>query len=138
MALIFLNNDNSPQPKRTGDRTIRFNSKTGNIVFSKAAVSEYDLKEGDRVLFAYDDKDTKKWYFLKTTNENGFEVKLKNGSMSLKNTPVSKKILQVAKVTESAAFMVSKEIQEIGGNKLYEIITSSPLCINMTRTVIKK
>ena len=63
----------------------------------------------DRLEFGCDENNPKEWFLHKTTDKRGFPLQFNRGGTRLRNKYICKTILDIAKVKESATFLVSKD-----------------------------
>lgn len=136
MKLIIYNIENA-RSGNNGERTFRINKETGLITLSREAARQYNLKEGDRIMFANDEENKKSWFFCKTTDEAGFLLKNNKGVFQFRNTFVADMLLSSLKIGKSAVFFIEKEPENMGGTDYYQLITSKPMEVDKVR-VFKK
>lgn len=124
MKLFIYNKENSVSSvSRSGERTIRVNRSNGVVYISKALSEALGLKENEKLLFANDEENPKDWYLCKTNDINGFSLKIDKSGVRFMNKYLSTKILDSAKVEDSATFFVSKEPLSNNEVLFYKIIT---------------
>lgn len=136
MKLIIYNKENA-RSGNLGEITCRVNKETGIITLSRAAVKQYQLHEGDRILMANDEENRKNWFFCKTTDETGFVLKDNKGIFQFSNTFIAELILNNLKIAKSATFFIEKEPETVEGNVFYKLMTSKPMDVDKVR-VLKK
>lgn len=136
MKLIIYNKENA-RSGNIGERTCRVNKETGLITLSREAVKQYELHEGDRILFANDEENKKDWFFCKTTDETGFALKDNKGTFQFRNTFLAELLLNSLKIAKSAVFFIEKEPEVVDGTDFYPLMTSKPMEVDKAR-VFKK
>ena len=110
MKFVIYNVENCrTRENRVGKRSIRFNSVTGNMYLSTKLAKEMNITMNDRLEFGCDENNPKEWFLHKTTDKRGFPLQFNRGGTRLRNKYICKTILDIAKVKESATFLVSKD-----------------------------
>lgn len=136
MKLVIYNIENS-KVDRNGERTCRVNGKTGVISFSRGTAKALGLKAGDHVQLANDEENPKVWFISKTDNEAGFVVTGKSLYFLIRNSFVANILLASLKVEKSASFLVAKEPLTIDGADFYQLITSKPINVDVSKITRK-
>lgn len=126
MKLKVFNQHNSKAAK-SGERKIHFSKKSGLIGISKTATEELGIKEGDKLLLAQDEENPCDWFLAKTTDDEGFALRLKSGSSAFNCSSLVSRVLDSLKIEQSAGFYNAKNPQKIEGKEYYLILTSKPL-----------
>lgn len=137
MKLIIYNIENS-NANRTDERLCRVNRGTGVFSFSGELVKCLGLKNGDRIIVANDQEDKKGWYIRKTDSKSGFVITGKDKALLIRNSFVAGLLLSSIKIEKSASFLVAKEPVVIDGEKYYQLITTKPINIDITKKIRKK
>ena len=107
MKFVIYNVENCrTRENRVGKRSIRFNSVTGNMYLSTKLAKEMNITMNDRLEFGCDENNPKEWFLHKTTDKRGFPLQFNRGGTRLRNKYICKTILDIAKVKESATFLV--------------------------------
>lgn len=86
-----------------------------------------NITMNDRLEFAHDENNPKEWFLHKTADKQGFPLQFNRGGTRLRNKYVCKTILDIAKVKESATFLVSKDPVKTELGSFYRIILSCPI-----------
>ena len=128
MKFVIYNVENCrTRENRVGKRSIRFNSVTGNMYLSTKLAKEMNITMNDRLEFGCDENNLKEWFLHKTTDKRGFPLQFNRGGTRLRNKYICKTILDIAKVKESATFLVSKDPVKTELGPFYRIILSCPI-----------
>ena len=128
MKFVIYNVENCrTRENRVGKRSIRFNSVTGNMYLSTKLAKEMNITMNDRLEFGCDENNPKEWFLHKTTDKRGFPLQFNRGGTRLRNKYICKTILDIAKVKESATFLVSKDPVKTELGPFYRIILSCPI-----------
>ena len=88
---------------------------------------EMNITMNDRLEFAHDENNPKEWFLHKTADKQGFPLQFNRGGTRLRNKYICKTILDIAKVKESATFLVSKDPVKTELGSFYRIILSCPI-----------
>ena len=86
-----------------------------------------NITMNDRLEFGCDENNPKEWFLHKTTDKRGFPLQFNRGGTRLRNKYICKTILDIAKVKESATFLVSKDPVKTELGSFYRIILSCPI-----------
>lgn len=86
-----------------------------------------NITMNDRLEFAHDENNPKEWFLHKTADKQGFPLQFNRGGTRLRNKYICKTILDIAKVKESATFLVSKDPVKTELGSFYRIILSCPV-----------
>ena len=117
MKFVIYNVENCrTRENRVGKRSIRFNSVTGNMYLSTKLAKEMNITMNDRLEFGCDENNPKEWF-----------LQFNRGGTRLRNKYICKTILDIAKVKESATFLVSKDPVKTELGPFYRIILSCPI-----------
>lgn len=131
MAFKKFDATNSMESSPRGAKTINF-YKTGLISFSKKAVEEMGLSEGDTIALLQDEDDPKEWCIAKDTSGLALRRRKKNdGSLLLCSLRWHREITEAIGIDEDknvSMIIVTKPtviIDDSGIPKGYSIITSA-------------
>ena len=79
------------------------------MYLSTKLAKEMNITMNDRLEFGCDENNLKEWFLHKTTGQARFSAAVQQGGTRLRNKYICKTILDIAKVKESATFLVSKD-----------------------------
>lgn len=114
---------------------VNVNLGSGGFYLNDLVRLDLDLKNGQEVLVAKDEK-TKKWYITFDSGLQGFKLhKLNNqGGHQHRLCFISRRpahlLLDEVKATRAATFMLAKKPVMIDGHKWYRIITNDPVRVS--------
>ncbi len=104
-------------------------SKTGLISFSRNSVESLNLKQNDRVELIQDEDNPQDWYVVTVENEGGFILRKGTYGQLLFNSSMVVDLIQKSLPLElrkdSLTFLIASQPEEIEGEKIYAILTSS-------------
>jgi hypothetical protein len=131
MKIKIYNKTNS-QLVREGQATVRMNTKTGMISFSKAACANIGLEDKSKVIFIQDEESPKDWFVATTKLEDGMICKGRVRkddhfeAITVQSTHVCREIAESCKIKViSFSFLVAKVSTELLNMRLFAILTAS-------------
>jgi hypothetical protein len=131
MKIKVFNRTNS-QLVREGQVTIRMNTKTGMISFSKATCMNIGLKDNSKVLFIQDEDNPKDWYITPTKLEDGLVCKYRMKedqhyeTTTVQSTHICREIAAACNISvTSFSFLIAKVPIETNNMRMFAIITKS-------------
>lgn len=129
MKLKSYNMTNAASIGRVGKSSVRVNTQSGAISFSKLSIESIGLVDSLEIEFLQDEDKPQDWYVKKSSNGNGFPIRIKSGQRSIsivQSTHIAREIFKSLKLEQtSAMFYMSQTPIELEGSKLYAIITRS-------------
>ena len=131
MKIKIFNKINS-QLVREGQATVRMNTKTGMISFSKSVCKNLGLKDKTKVLFIQDEENPKDWYIVVTKSDEGMICKYRvrrdqhYETTTVQSTYICREIAKSCNIEViSFSFLIAATPTTEHNMDMYAIITDS-------------